>query len=104
MDYSYEKRETAEINIGWLYTVVDQILPLTDFCFRNGIEIQSFDYSIRNELAAAIRDRFFAIVVPSHQPPLISMACWSMAGTRLRYFPVPEKDGSRSAGSDNYIR
>jgi hypothetical protein len=98
MDYFYKKRETAEINIGWLCTVVDQILPLTDFCFRNEIEIQSFDYSIRNELAAAIRDRFFAIVVPSHQSPLISMACWSMAGTRLRYFPVSEKDGFSQRG------
>ena len=39
MDYFYNKRDTTEINIGWLCAVVDQILPLTDFCFRNDIEI-----------------------------------------------------------------
>jgi hypothetical protein len=92
MDYFYNKRDTTEINIGWISTVVDQILPLTDFCFRNDIEIFSFDHEIRHELTEATRDRFFTILVPSHQPPLISMACLSMEGTRLRHYPAPEKE------------
>ncbi len=51
MDYFYNKRDTTEINIGWLSAIVDQILPLTDFCYRNNIEIQSFDYAIQHDLA-----------------------------------------------------
>ena len=92
MDHFYDKRNTTEINIGWISTVVDQILPLTDFCFRNDIEIFSFDYQIRHELTEATRDRFFTVLVPSHQPPLISMACLSMEATRLRHYPASEKE------------
>jgi hypothetical protein len=92
MDYFYNERNTTEINIGWLSAVVDQILPLTDFCFRNEIEIQSVDYSIRTKLAEDARARFFNIVAPTPQPALIHMAYWSMAGTPLRYFPASEKE------------
>lgn len=78
-----------------LCAVVDQIIPLTDFCFRNDLEIQSFDYSIRHKLNKAIHDRFFAIFAPSLQPPLISMAYLSMDRTRSWHFPTSEKELAR---------
>lgn len=90
MDYFYNQRDTAEINIGWLCSKVDQVLPLTDFCFRNNIEIRSIDYSIQHELTDKTRDWFLAIPVPSRQPPLISIAYMSMEGTRSWHFPTSE--------------
>ena len=86
------KRDTSPINIGWLCGIVDQMLPLADFCYRNEIEIQSFDYLIRHELISAARDRFFAIPISSHQSPLIHMAYMSMEGSRKWHFPVSEKE------------
>lgn len=91
MDYFY-KRDTSPINIGWLCGVVDQMLPLADFCYRNEIEIQSFDYLIRHELISAARDRFLAIPVSPHQSPLIHMVYMSMEGSRKWHFPVSEKE------------
>lgn len=99
MDYFYNKRDTSAINIGWLCGIVDQMLPLTDFCYRNDIEIQSFDYSIQRELAAATRDRFLAIPKASHQPPLIQMAYMSMEQNQSCHFPVSEKELVRLEGS-----
>ncbi len=99
MDYFYNKRDTSAINIGWLCGIVDQMLPLTDFCYRNDIEIQSFDYSIQRELAATTRDRFLAIPKASHQPPLIHMAYMSMEGNQSWHFPVSEKKLVRLEGS-----
>ncbi len=90
MNYFYNERDTTEINIGWLCAVVDQILPLTDFCYRNNIEIQSFDYLIQSGLSEVTRDRLLENTTPSYQPALISMAYFSMEGSGSRYFPAPE--------------
>jgi hypothetical protein len=90
MDYFYNKRTTTEINIGWLSAIVDQILPLTDFCYRNHIEIRSFDYAIQHELAQGARDRLLANATPSHQVPLISMAYFSMEESSTWCFPISE--------------
>ena len=86
MNYFYNERDTTEINIGWLCAVVDQILPLTDFCYRNNIEIQSFDYLIQSGLSEVTRDRLLENTTPSYQPALISMAYFSMEGSGSRIF------------------
>lgn len=99
MDYFYNKRNTSAINIGWLCGIVDQMLPLTDFCYRNDVEIRSFDYAIQWELAATTRDRLLAIPKASHQPPLIHMAYFSMEGSQSWHFPVSEKELVRLEGS-----
>src|SRR5262249_27067994 len=39
-----EKR--ARVNIGWTHTVVDQVIPIVDFCHRNSIEFHSVDFDM----------------------------------------------------------
>jgi hypothetical protein len=36
--------ERARVNLFWVNTVVDQAIPILDFCWRNGIELHSADY------------------------------------------------------------
>jgi hypothetical protein len=46
MDHWYQAKEhPAYLNLGWAATIVDQIIPILDFCFRNGIELQSADFA-----------------------------------------------------------
>jgi hypothetical protein len=36
--------DTDYVNLGWCASRVDQVIPLLDFCFRNGIDLHSADY------------------------------------------------------------
>jgi hypothetical protein len=42
---------TARLNISWLDTVVDQFLPILDFCWRNRIELRSADWEVKEDIA-----------------------------------------------------
>jgi hypothetical protein len=47
MDDWYAKNGTrAYVNIGWALTVVDQVIPIIDFCGRNQMEFRSVDEDI----------------------------------------------------------
>jgi hypothetical protein len=49
---AFEKapQTTARLNILWLNTVVDQFIPILDFCWRNRIELHSADWEVKEDL------------------------------------------------------
>ncbi|HMK78767.1 MAG TPA: hypothetical protein VK438_03920 [Xanthobacteraceae bacterium] len=80
----YDNSDTTNcLNIGWCNTLMDQILPILDFCFRNEIELRSADFTIRkspwwNNVAATLA------IAPDD---LFNMAYFSLEGTSAREFP-----------------
>lgn len=52
MDSYYASPETVgRTNIFWLNTVVDQFVPILDFCWRNRIELRSTDWEMKEDFA-----------------------------------------------------
>jgi SAM-dependent methyltransferase len=86
MEHHYASNyRTAHVILGWTVTIVDQIIPILDFCARNRIEFRSADQDIhvdnvqrRAELQAAlgIRDN-----------PTYNVGYFSMNDTTSRHFP-----------------
>jgi hypothetical protein len=51
MDSYYADSEgTGRANIFWLNTVVDQFVPILDFCWRNRIDLHSADWEMKEDL------------------------------------------------------
>ncbi|MBK5292802.1 MAG: hypothetical protein JJE04_14150 [Acidobacteriia bacterium] len=50
-DYYDQPDEFARLYIEWADTIVDQVLPIFDFCIRNKISLHSADYEYREGLA-----------------------------------------------------
>lgn len=44
---AHDLPEAAYINLGWVTSRVEQVLPILDFCWRNQIELQSLDHEMR---------------------------------------------------------
>jgi hypothetical protein len=84
----YENQDTtAHATIGWTFTIVDQVIPILDFCWRNAIELHSFDGEVRHQIgdghrSAALR----AVGLPTET--LFHMGHFSMTETHSRYFPA----------------
>jgi hypothetical protein len=80
-----EKR--ARVNIGWTHTIVDQIIPILDFCHRNGIEFHSVDHGVHltgdaaTKIAVAERLGF-----PAYETYV--MGYFSLNETPSRNFPA----------------
>jgi hypothetical protein len=92
MDDWYRHPDTTNcVNIGWCNALVDQILPILDFCYRNEIELQSVDYEIHRSEAWNRVARDLDVSPAS----LFQMACFSLEGSSAREFPptVPNSEG-----------
>jgi hypothetical protein len=51
MDSHYGSNgKMARTNIFWLNTIVDQFIPILDFCHRNNIELHSADWEVKTDL------------------------------------------------------
>ncbi|MCE5249348.1 hypothetical protein LLG96_03925 [bacterium] len=64
-DINSDKRE--RLNLFWINTVVDQAIPLVDFCWRNSIELHSADfelYEIKRDHPEIIRE--IQSFIPGH--------------------------------------
>lgn len=80
-----EKR--ARVNIGWAHTVVDQIIPILDFCHRNGVEFHSVDHGMHIVGDAATRSAVAGrLGFPSYEA--YAMGYFSLNETHFRNFPV----------------
>lgn len=78
--------DTARVNIGWTCTNVDQIIPITDFCWRNGIEFRSVDHDLHIAGDAARRAALAAqLGFPQYET--YAMGYFTMNGVESRYFP-----------------
>jgi hypothetical protein len=93
-DYNAHARtaERAHLNLFWVNTVVDQTIPILDFCWRNGIELHSADYDFHQattthpEQVRAIRDAWPGDLLRECN----HWAYFSLGESRgERYFPTP---------------
>jgi hypothetical protein len=92
-DWYAQNGARACVNIGWTLTVVDQVIPIIDFCSRNQIEFRSVDEDIlingdQGVLAEITRD----LQLPNRD---FAMGYFTMNETLSRYFPAPAVLGPR---------
>jgi hypothetical protein len=45
-DFESNPESRARANLFWINTIVDQFIPILDFCWRNNIELHSADYEL----------------------------------------------------------
>lgn len=45
-DFEANSDKRARVNLFWVNTIVDQVIPILDFCWRNNIEFHSADYEM----------------------------------------------------------
>jgi hypothetical protein len=41
------RQPRSVVNLGWACSYMDQVIPILDFCWRNGIELHSADYELK---------------------------------------------------------
>jgi hypothetical protein len=75
--------EFAYAHLGWFCAIVDQIIPILDFCSRNKMELRSVDFEFRQRPNAAL-----SALLPS-MAQHFDMAYFSMNETDKRFFPRP---------------
>lgn len=80
----------AYVNVGWAIANVDQVIPISDFCARNGMELGSADQTFA-QLSVEDQQAVTAVVGLSERP-YFHMAYFSMNQTRLRHFPSMAHD------------
>ena len=83
-DWYRNSARTNYLNIGWCNTLVDQILPILDFCYRNQIELGSADYDIHGLDAWESIATDLGVSASS----LFQMAYFCLEGTKAREFPA----------------
>ena len=84
MDDWYRHPETTNcVNIGWCNALVDQVLPILDFCYRNEIEFRSADFAIHG----SSRWPQTADELGLPRQALFQMAYFSLETTISREFP-----------------
>lgn len=89
--------EFAYANIGWASTIVDQLVPIMDFCRRNEIELRSADDDFAALPEQQRRDIAGLLQTPS---PFFFIAHFSMNETKARNFPAdPSLLGDASCGN-----
>ena len=97
--------ERARTNLFWVNTIVDQAIPILDFCWRNGIELHSADYDYHRatvthpDLTRAVRDTW-----PDDLFQEVNhWAYFSLNeshGERFFPVPVPVSDARKLLGQD----
>jgi len=79
----------AYANIGWVTSRVEQVIPILDFCWRNDIELQSFDYELRLRAPRGECEEWFAALGASPNATL-DMTYFQL-GDSPRHFPAAAK-------------
>jgi len=82
-DYYKSDGQTHYGNIGWATSIVDQVIPIVDFCWRNDLELHSADYEL-NEW----RKTAFLAGMSEPYRALAHLAYFSMNETSARRFPA----------------
>ena len=91
MNYYYRAEPTNYVNVGHFQTIVDQVIPIMDFCFRNSVDLQSCDYAV-SLLATSLKDRFTRILQREGALTDIQMAYFSLQGQEWATFPRPRRN------------
>jgi len=81
-DWFRNQDRTQYVNLGWASAIVDQVIPIIDFCWRNDLELHSADYDLAGWRKTAFLD---AMEEPYRQ--LVHLAYFSMNETSARRFP-----------------
>jgi hypothetical protein len=93
----YEKPDTfTYVCLGAAVGVVDQVIPILDFCGRNEIELRSFDWEYDH--LRPTEQRAFEKMFQGTRNQLFHMAAFSMNETKSRHFPL-ECVAIRNAGN-----
>lgn len=74
--------EFANFNLGWLNGNVDQLIPILDFCSRNGIELRSLDHEFSGLPDGRQKELQWML---DREMPDFHMVYFSASGTR--HFP-----------------
>lgn len=85
MSHFYNVHQTDYLVLGWAASIADQIIPIMDFCARNGTELQSCDQEVRVAMPEAVRSRFDALCRPDPRP--VAMALFTLNGVGRPTFP-----------------
>lgn len=77
--------EFAYASIGWTTAIVDQVIPILDFCRRNEIDLQSADNDFAS-IGEGVRQKIVNLLgMPT---PIFHVAHFSMNETKIRHFPA----------------
>ena len=87
MDDFYKNPDATVAGIvGWAFTIVDQVIPIFDFCWRNDMEFRSFDQELHAKLANETRNNVMVrLGLPEYST--IHMGYFTMNETNQRFFP-----------------
>lgn len=84
-DFDANANDTNYINFGWSQSIIDQIIPILDFCIRNNMQLISCDHEFRIDIGSQSAQE--TIQTLPELSELISMAYFTMNGTSARRFP-----------------
>jgi hypothetical protein len=84
-DYYANPERTAFVVLGWTVTVVDQIIPILDFCARNGMTFRSADQSIHGDNSDRRSELRSALALEAD--PTYNIGYFTMNDTASRNFP-----------------
>ena len=87
-DYSRNPATTAYAIVDWAMAIVDQAIPIFDFCWRNDIKLSSVDHEFRTELVDIRRDEG-ARRLDLHPESRFSIGYFTLNGAAARNFPAP---------------
>jgi hypothetical protein len=76
----------ARVNLGWVNTIVDQVIPILDFCHRNEIEFHSVDHDV-HIIGEAARKAAVAARLGFRDYEAYGMGYFTMEDTACRNFP-----------------
>ena len=91
-DHMGAPEERARVNLFWVNTIVDQAIPILDFCWRNRIEFRSADYDYHQ---AAVSHPDVTRAIRETWPRDLFQECNHWAYFSLnesrgeKYFPTP---------------
>ncbi|MBI4534464.1 MAG: hypothetical protein HY711_11015 [Candidatus Melainabacteria bacterium] len=84
----YYRRGTNFYNISWLTGVVDQAIPVLDFCFRNDITLHSADKDVQEQIDPVTRAKLAEQLPPEIFPQLYHWAYFTLnEATGPYHFP-----------------
>jgi hypothetical protein len=93
MEDYYANPSTTSFGIfEWAYTVVDQAIPIFDFCWRNDTEFKSLDHEFKTLLDEGPREEVLRDLGLSPDTTF-SLGYFTLNETRSRNFPAPRSDG-----------
>lgn len=81
---------TAYFTVSWVQSLVEQVIPILDFCWRNDVELKSVDFDTFLSTSEDERKRMHQALLFAQRAaryPSFNMGYFSMNGTTMRNFP-----------------